>query len=346
MTSKERVCKTYRFEKPDLVPIDFCAVDEVYDALVQRLGLKDGLELMEYFQIDFRWARPKWVGPPLVDEQGRNRDIFGSVRYGEGFGYQLSPPWADLEEEKDLDRYQWPKLEYFDYDVFAVECERFEEYAVYGGQWGGGFTQACDLIGTEKFLLMMMENPRLASRVMERITDFFYASSRVMYEKAKGKVDIYFAGDDFGTQRGPTISLELWRKLVKPQMKRLWDLAKSYDLFIVHHCCGGISEFLPDMIGMGLTAIEPVQVRARGMGFEDLVRRFKGKVVLQGSIDTQQTLPFGSPEEVRAEVLSRIALFRDSGGFVLGPSQHLLRDIPLENILTLYETANTHRGLS
>jgi uroporphyrinogen decarboxylase len=84
---------------------------------------------------------------------------------------------------------------------------------------------------------------------------------------------------------------------------------------------------------------EPVQTRAYDMNFESLIERYNGRVVLQGSIDTQKTLPFGTTEDVASEVKSRIKLFKDKGGFVIGPSQHLLSEIPLENILTMYETA-------
>ncbi len=97
-----------------------------------------------------------------------------------------------------------------------------------------------------------------------------------------------------------------------------------------------------EFIEIGINAIEPVQVRPKGMNFEGLVKRYAGRVVLQGSIDTQKTLPFGTREDVKNEVISRINLFKKRGGFVLGSSQHLLMDIPLENILTMYETAHEY----
>ena len=211
MTLKERVLKTYTFQLTDRIPLDFCADERVYDALIQNVSVKDGLELMEYFHIDFRWARPRWIGPELVDEQGRKTDYFGIPREGEAFGYSGAHPLCYVRTKTDVDSYPWPKAEYWDYDIFSQECERFEEYAVYGGAWG--------------------------------------------------------------------------------------------------------------------------------MNFENLSRKFKGKLVLQGSIDTQRTLPFGTVNDVKEEVRSRIALYKEQGGFVLGPSQHLLSHLPLENIIAMYETA-------
>lgn len=339
MTSKERVLKTYTFQLPDRIPLDFCADEPVYDSLVRRVGVKVGLELMEYFHIDFRWARPGWIGPELVDAKGRTTDYFGIPREGEAFGYPAEHPLSYVKTKRDVDAYQWPRVEYWDYDVFVEECKRFEEYAVYGGAWGWFFNAACDLVGMDKFLIMMIDDPELAFYILDKTTDFFYEISKIMFEKANGKVDIFFTGDDYGAQNAPLLSLHLWRRLIKPHIMRLYSLAKSYDLFITQHSCGCVIDFLPDLIELGLNAIEPIQVRARGMDFESLVKRFSGKLVLQGSIDTQKTLPFGTPEDVRTEVRSRMDLFQDRGGFVLCPSQHLLQQVPLENIIALYEEA-------
>lgn len=337
MTSKERVIATYNFKLPDRIPLDFCAIVPVYTALMDKLCINTTLELMEYFHIDFRWARAKWIGPDLIDEEGTIVDFFGIKRDGEGYGYALNHPLSHAKTKKDVDAYLWPKPEYWDYDVFVRECEEFEEYAIYGGAWSTFFSRACDLVGMDRFFIMMLENPELAFYIMEKLTNLFYDISRIMYEKAKP--DIFFTGDDFGSQEGLLISLPLWRKLIKPHLKKLYSLAKRYGLCITHHSCGSIVGVLPDLIELGLNAIEPIQVRAKNMNFDNLVKEFAGKLVLQGSIDTQQTLPFGNSEDVASEVKSRIALFKKNGGFVLGSSQQLLADIPLENIFTMYETA-------
>jgi len=346
LNSRERVIKTYNFQIPDRIPFDFCADDPVYDALIEKVGVKGQLELMEYFNIDFRWARPAWIGPEMKDEKGRRTDYFKVPREGVDFGYAVEHPLAHAESIKDIENYDWPKPEYYDYDVFVEEAKRFtrEGYAVYGGHWGWFFGAATDLVGMEKLMMMMIDKPDIVFKILEKITDFFYECSRIMFEKAKGYVDIFFTGDDYGQQNGPLMNLDMWRRLIKPHVKRLYSLAKEHDLYITQHSCGSITYVLDDLIELGLNAIEPVQVRAYDMDFESLASRYNGKVVLQGSIDTQKTLPLGAQEDVREEVISRIELFKNRGGFVLGPSQHLLSEIPLENILTMYETAIEYAG--
>ena len=348
MDSRERVIKTYNFQLPDRIPIDFCAEESVYNKLIEKVGVKDQLELMSYLNVDFRWARPEWIGPELKTSDGIPTDFFGIPRGGWGWGYPVRNPLKNIETVEDVEKYNWPKPEYWDYEFYVNEAKRFREegYAVYGGLFSWIFTGACDLVGMEKFMIMMLDKPEVANKVMEKMTDFFTSCSKIMFEKSKDFIDIFFTGDDYGQQAGPLISLDLWRKLVKPHVKRVYSLAKSYDLYIVNHSCGSITSFLNDLIDMGVNAIEPIQVRAFDMDFESLVKRFGGRVVLHGSIDTERTLPFGSDKDVKNEVISRIELFKDRGGFIIGPTQHLLPIIPCENILAMYEAAYKYGKLS
>ena len=183
------------------------------------------------------------------------------------------------------------------------------------------------------------ERRQFSDEVFNKITDFFYSCNKIMFEKAKGYVDIYLTGDDYGQQNGPLISYSLWSELIKPHLKRLYSLAKEYGLYITHHSCGSITYILDDLIEIGVNTIDPVQVRAYDMNFESLVKRYAGRIVLQGSIDTQKTLPFGTKEDVKKEVISRINFFKNRGGFILAPTQNLLSEIPMINILSMYKTA-------
>lgn len=345
MNSRERVLKTINFQIPDRIPLDFCAVTPVYEELIKKLNLKNEFELLEYFHIDFRWAQPKWIGPELKDVDGNKTDYFWIPRKGIKFGYAIQNPLSHIKTIKDFEKYivnnNWPKPEYWDYDNYVENAKKFrnEGYAVYGGQYGWVFTAALNLVGTSKFMIMMIENPTLAFKIMEKITDFFYSCNKIMFEKAKGYVDIYLTGDDYGQQNGPLISYSLWSELIKPHLKRLYSLAKEYGLYITHHSCGSITYILDDLIEIGVNTIDPVQVRAYDMNFESLVKRYAGRIVLQGSIDTQKTLPFGTKEDVKKEVISRINFFKNRGGFILAPTQNLLSEIPMINILSMYKTA-------
>ncbi len=340
MTSKERVLKTFEFESPDRIPLDFDACKAVSNSLIKELGVNGELELLDALHVDFRFPRAPWIGPELKTSQGVPTDYFGIARAGVGdFGYAIDHPLKDISSVKEIENYPWPSADFFDYDVFREDCEKFERYAIFGGAWSWFFNVAMDLVGTEKFMVLLYDNPSVAYHLMKRICDFFREISGRMFDVADGKVDIFFTGDDYGSQQGPLISLSMWRKLVKPHVKRLYSLAKSYGLKIMQHSCGSIEIFLPDLIEIGLDAIDPVQVRAKGMDIEHLIKKYRKKLIFHGSIDTQQTLPLGTPDDVKNEVLHRIGLFENYGGLIIAPSQVFLPEVPLENILAVYETA-------
>jgi uroporphyrinogen decarboxylase len=135
------------------------------------------------------------------------------------------------------------------------------------------------------------------------------------------------------------MSLGMWRRFVRPHVERIYGLARRHGLKVMQHSCGSVCAFLPDLIECGLNILEPVQVRAKGMDPRELALQFGGRLAFHGSIDTQQTLPFGTPGDVRREVRERIETFKPYGGFTIAPSQHLMPEIPTENIVAMYEAA-------
>ncbi len=366
---RERVMRAIDHREPDRVPIDISAVDDVMDALIDYLGIKtedeeeakvfmgaDGtlverryfqaqLVLLERLHIDYRWAWAPYIGPELSTYPDGSRDgLFGVQRGGLFFGYALEHPLKEARTEKEIDAYPWDRyanVEHYDYERYALECRRFHEegYAVYGGPWAPISFWAMDLMGMDTFMMAMYDNPLVVKRLLAHISDFYYEQARIMFEKGKGMSAIFFMGDDYGMQNCPLMHPRLWRRFIAPHLERLWGLAKSFGLKIQLHSCGSVRELIPDFIARGVDVLDPVQVRAVGMVPEELKREFGEKIAFHGSMDTQETLPFGTPEDVRREVIHRFRTLAPGGGFILSPSQHLLTEIPLENIVMMYETA-------
>ncbi len=341
MTSKERVLRNYTFQPIDRFTIDFCASTDVYTSLKAYYGVKSDLELMETLHVDFRWPRPKWIGFPLEDEQGRPTDYFGIPRGGAGdFGYALVHPLAEVSCIADVEAYPfWPDPDMWDYDVYEQEAAQFPEYAVYGGAWAWFFDAASDLVGMDRFFLLMYDRPEVAHRILEKTTGFMERTSGIMLQKAGRYIDICFTGDDYGFQSGPMMNMRMFDEFVRPYLQRIYDVAKRHGKLMMHHSCGSVASLIPTFMEMGLNILEPIQCRAAGMDPHELASRYGGKLCFHGSIDTQQTLPFGTPEDVRRQVRERIRTFKPYGGFTIAPSQHLLCDIPLENIAAMYDEA-------
>lgn len=341
MTSKDRVLRNYSFQPVDRFSIDFCAESKVYALLRKHYGVADDLALMELLHVDFRYPKPNWIGFPLVDEQGRTTDYFGIPRAGAGdFGYALEHPLANAQTVGEVEAYsKWPTPDMWDYDRYAEDCARFEEYAVLGGVWGWFFEAASELVGMDRWFLLVHDRPEVAHAILERITGFMQRTSEIMFEKAGPHIDICFTGDDYGFQSGPMMSAPMFREFVRPYLKRIYDVGRRNGKPVMHHSCGSVARWIPDLVELGLNILEPIQVRAAGMDPRQLAARYGGRLCFHGSIDTQGTLPFGTPEDVRLEVRERVETFRPYGGFTIGPSQHLMTDIPIANIAAMYEAA-------
>jgi uroporphyrinogen decarboxylase len=347
VTSKERVLRNYSFRRVDRFTIDFCGESKVYGMLREHYGARDDLHLMEILHVDFRYPKPRWIGFPLIDNRGRRTDYFGIPRAGLGdFGYALEHPLAMVESVAEVEAYpNWPSSDMWDYEQYAADCARFEEYAVLGGVWGWFFEAACELVGMDRWFLLIHDKPAVAHAILERIVSCMERTSEIMFEKAGRYIDICFTGDDYGFQTGPMMSAGMFRQFVQPYLQRIYNVGRKNGKLVMHHSCGSVARWIPTFIEMGLDILEPIQVRASGMDARLLAEQYGGKLCFHGSIDTQGTLPFGTPEDVRREVRNRVETFRPYGGFTIAPSQHLMTDIPVANVVAMYEAAYEYAWL-
>jgi uroporphyrinogen-III decarboxylase len=177
--------------------------------------------------------------------------------------------------------------------------------------------------------------------VFERQTEIALANLARCYEAVGDRVSlVYMTGTDFGMQTGPFMSPATYRRLYQPFHKALNDWVHAHTpwkTFI--HSCGSVVALLPDFIEAGFDVLNPVQCSAAGMDPLELKRRFGDQIVFWGGgVDTQHTLPFGTPDEVRAEVRARIEAFGPGGGFVFNPIHNVQARTPLENLMAMFET--------
>jgi uroporphyrinogen decarboxylase len=129
-----------------------------------------------------------------------------------------------------------------------------------------------------------------------------------------------------------------FRRFLKPWMARMIELVHSRGVRVIHHDDGAIRPLIPDLIETGIDVLNPIQWRCRGMEREELARDFGMSLVFHGGVDNQQTLAFGSPEDVRREVADNIAIFSRCRGYVVAPCHNIQTVTPTANILALYES--------
>jgi uroporphyrinogen decarboxylase len=196
------------------------------------------------------------------------------------------------------------------------------------------------LRGLEQSLIDPLLDPEFTHYLVGRISDFFYDQHRRMFEACEGLIDVAQVTDDLGSQTGPLISLELYKEFYAPHHKRFIDLCHEFGIKVFHHDDGSCRPFLPLLVEMGIDILNPVQWLCPGMDMKELKAEFGKKICFHGAIENQRILPFGTPEEVRAEVRHCIdALASDGTGYILAPCHNLQVVTPVENIIAMYDEA-------
>lgn len=333
--------------------MDFSALDEVWKALLAHFGFRDKDTLLEYLGADLRYVEPieiiydrrRYVGPPLETRpDGAWEDIWGvwrrPVRYQHGVYQEIVRyPLEGVEDPVQLLDCRWPQPDWFDFSDIPDQCRRhFGKYALVGGGWGAVFGDSYRILGMEHFLESLLLAPDVVHEVVRRVEEFYLGVNERIFEAAAGMLDIYYFGNDLGTQRALLMSPATIREFLAPSFKRLVDQAKAYGLKVMFHSCGAVSEMIPLFIELGIDVLDPVQVGAAGMVPAQLKAAYGDRIAFHGGLDTQGVLPFGSPADVRAETIALVETMKPGGGYIFGPSQELQPDVPVENILTMYRT--------
>lgn len=344
MTSRERILAAINHQPVDRVPLDIWATGEVGAMLTAHFG--SWAEAMTRLHIDgFGGTGPDYIGPSLQAPPGETVDYWGArfrkVPYATGsYEEQSCYPLADACTIDDLERYAWPSADWFDFSKVREKAQaKHDTHAIQAG-YMAPFYFHNRLRGLETSLMDPYDDPEFTHHLIGRICDTFYAYHLRLFEAADGLIDVAQVTDDFGSQSGPLISLDIFREFYKPQMQRFIDLCHGFGIKVFHHDDGAIRPFIPEFIAMGVDILNPVQRTCPGMELEGLKRDFGHALCFHGGIENQQILPFGTPDEVRAEVRHNIDILANDGtGYILAPCHNLQPVTPLENILAMYDEA-------
>lgn len=250
----------------------------------------------------------------------------------ESEGYVIAHhPMRDGEPEM----YRWPDVEAPDLfgpvrEAVAAEREGMDRFVVPNHGFSL-FERAWSLAGFEEVLVGLHTEPDRIERLLEAITE---RQVILAQRYVKAGVDGGYFGDDLGTQSGMLFNPEVWRRLFKPRMARMFAVYRDAGLPVVLHSDGDISDILPDLIDIGLTCLNPCQPEV--LDHEELASEYGHSIAFYGGVSTQQTLPLSTPEKVRGACESVLqVLGRGRTGLVFGPSHRLMSDIPQANLREL-----------
>lgn len=341
MNSKTRFQNAFEKKPVDRLPMWYGAEPDLTDKLMKLLEVDSYEQLLQKLEVDFRTIRPRYVGPPLQRYADGTFDTMWGIRRGGGFwGIALNEPLAHAEHPDDLDAYDFPKQEWFDVDFTQDDLALVNEYAIIGGQWAPFWHEALELVGLEKMLMDLHQNPDLAVELMKRCLQLSLDVNERLFEKHAKDIDIYWFANDFGTTNGLMINPEIWRKHIKPLQAKLAEQGHKYGMKVAMHSCGDITEILPDLIEIGVQIINPVQITCPRMNPQFLKREYGKDLMFFGAVDYNELLTHGTPQQVAEGVRQMVDCLGQGGGYIVAPSHDLLMgEVPAENMVALYETA-------
>ena len=194
----------------------------------------------------------------------------------------------------------------------------------------------------EQVLIDLITDDPAGLCLIDRRLEIQLEVTRRTLEVARGKIDFMWIGEDLGTQIGPMISKELFRKHILPRHKKFIDLAKAYDLPVMLHSCGSSSWSFDDYIDAGLKAVDTLQPEAKDMSPAYLKKRFGEKLVFHGCISTAGPVAFGTVDQVIENVKETLNIMMPGSGYCLAPTHSLQDNSPVENVVAMYAAAHQY----
>jgi uroporphyrinogen decarboxylase len=267
-------------------------------------------------------------------------DEWGVWRRKGGFHHfaHLEPALRGAQDLGRLETYPWPDLDQ-PYRWQGVR-EQVATWHTQGlavvGYAGSVFERAWYLRGMENLMMDLLTAPAAAHELLERTATF----QRFAAEQfARAGVDIVLIGDDVAGQHGLLMKLATWRKFLQPRLAATVRVVKQAraGTFVCYHSDGNVEAVIPDLIETGIDILNPIQPEC--LDPAAIKQRFGHRLSFWGTVSVQQTMPCGTPDQVRAEVRARIRDVARGGGLILAPAHVLGPETPWENIVAFFEAA-------
>lgn len=362
MTPRERVLKTLRHELPDRTPAVLAARPEINRMLMEHFGT-DSMEDVHRALGTDGWGGaglgvrfdeferkvngvltgdcPYAGGSYIFHDADTFEDAWGVVRRKGRDGKYVEWVSGPLVDAEDPDEYDFPTPDRIIDDPelsTKVEQQKAEGKFIKGGVTMP-YKTAWELRGMENLLADYLMNPEFVEKLYDKIFALYGEIARCL---ARAGIDMLTIGGDIAMQDRIIMGPDAWRRIDKPRLATLIQDAKAIkpDLHVFIHSDGNLNAILPDLIEIGFDVIDPIQPEC--MDPFEVKRMYGDRITLHGCGSVQRTLPFGTVDDVRREVIGLIEGCGYNGGFILRASNAIPFDTPLENVLTFFETARDY----
>jgi len=267
---------------------------------------------------------------------GTHIDCYGVAHEpGSAAAFHMTKMYFPMESLEDPEQvYAYPLPDYRNADpseqIAAIKKAHENDQIAVGNMQCTVWERAWYMRGMENLMTDMMLDDPIANAILDRVTEISVLRAE---SYAKNGADVLFVGDDIGMQRTVMMSEELYCKWLKPRMTRVIAAAKAInpDIIVFYHSCGYVAPFIPHLIEIGVDVLDPVQPEC--MVFEAIHEMYGDKLSFNGTIGTQTTMPFGTPEEVRRQVFKNLDIAGSKGGLFVAPTHMLEPEVPIENLI-------------
>lgn len=354
MTARERVARTFAYEKTDRVTIGYTTNDIAQAKLYEYVGCepKDHYDMLRAFGVDYQMVKPRYIGPKLFEdvpdrmvypETGfRKKQV--RTKFGVIWDY-CDYPLANATDE-ELAAYPAPDPDEYDYDEAGAIIDMLHEkgFAVHLGDpaLGDILNSNGVLMGFEDSLVNLMTEDEATLAMTDKRLDSQLGVAERVLDKNRGKIDFMWIGDDVGSQKGPLISMDMYQRVLKPRHQKFIDLAKAYQVPIIMHSCGCTSWVFEELISMGLSGVDTLQPEVVRMDPRYIVDHFGGRLNFRGCISTAGPLAYGTPADVDAVCRDTLAIMMEKRGYHFAPTQKIQNNTPPENTVAMLQAAHRY----
>ena len=324
--------QTLEHRESDAVPYNF-----MFSPPAERAAREHyGEDLEECLSLPLRMTGLKSIKPLYADP-----DEYGDTITDE-FGVVWSTnkidrgaPIGPCLLEPDLSQYDFPNpAEAYRFDGMGAWCAKQEGH--YRVIWVGDlWERATFMRGMEHLLTDVALSPKFVEALLRGLTDRILETMRILLDQYA--FEAIAVSDDYGTQKGMILSPRDWRRLIRPGLSAIYDLAKKYGRTVFHHSCGNIVPIIGDMIDMGLDILHPIQPEA--MDVLSLKKEFGKHLTFCGGIPTQTLLVSARADQVRSEVRRLKREMARDGGYILEPGITIQADVPIHNLIAMIDEA-------
>ena len=363
MNSKQRVLTALRRTGiPDRVPLQFDLCRSLSDEFGAKYGIPVHYTTAYYEDVTYRLSAnelrlamgsdcvivgaslPRGYEHPVDDDGNLVNEFNMKLRPGPVYMEVIAPaPMAHFETPADVEAFQFPDpLADGRFDDAEMYTEKYaDEYFIVGDMELTMFDLMHLSVGMEKLLMDMAFDKPYVPTLIEAIKNFSLAIGKKLVSIG---VDGIWAGDDFGGQSGMLISPKMWRKYFKKAYREIYAELKAInpDVVIMQHCDGAVAPILGEWIEVGLEVFNPVQPNVPGHEPEGLKGQFGDRLSFWGAIDQQRLLPFGTPEEIEADVKAKIEVLGRGGGYMCSPAHIVQADTSMENVEAFIAAVKKH----